>query len=672
MQRAAREKVLLAVFPELGLSAYSCEDLFHQQALLDAAEAALARAPAARRERCALAAVVGLPLARRRTALQLRRAVCRGRLLGVVPKTYLPNYREFYEGAAVHARRRRALRRGRSASASDVPFGTDLMFRHAEQPRLRRCTSRSARTSGCRSRRRRSPRWPARRCCANLSASNITVGKADYRRQLVGSQSARCLAAYLYSAARARRIDHRPGLGRPRADLRERQPAGRVGALRRPSRSSSLADVDLEPPARQERMRQNTFGDAALRHRDDCARFRQRRSSRAAAAGRPRAARAPRRALPVRAARPGAPRRALRRGLSTSRCRASPSACALTGIKKLVIGVSGGLDSTQALLVCARAMDGWAAARATSSPTPCPASPPARAPRTRRWQLMRAVGCYAPRRSTSGPRCLQMLKDIGHPFARASRSTTSPSRTCRPASAPATCSAWPTCTAASSSAPATSRELALGWCDLRRRRPHVALQRQRQRAEDADPAPDRAGSPRPSEFGARRAACAAARARDRDQPRAGAGAGKPAQSTESVGRPVRAAGLPPLLHAALRLRADARSRSSPTAWRDARRGTGLTSPRRAPRIRPGRDQAHLALPEALLPDQPVQAQRHAERARRSAPAARSRRAATGARPSDGNADAWLRNLDQGTEQVVTGRRPRTRGAAPGSHARRAG
>src|SRR5256714_11843709 len=96
MQEAAKSKVSLAVFPELGLSAYSCEDLFHQQALLEAAEDALAKL-LARTRNLRLAALVGLPVAREGRLYNCAALICQGRLIGVVPKTYLPNYPEFYE-----------------------------------------------------------------------------------------------------------------------------------------------------------------------------------------------------------------------------------------------------------------------------------------------------------------------------------------------------------------------------------------------------------------------------------------------------------------------------------------------------------------------------------------------------------------------------------------------
>ncbi|MGE5128712.1 MAG: nitrilase-related carbon-nitrogen hydrolase, partial [Sphingomonadaceae bacterium] len=96
MRRAAREKALLAVFPELGLSSYTCEDLFHQQALIAATESALAELMHATRA-LPLAALVGLPVQVDGLLYNCAALICRGRLVGVAPKSFLPNYREFYE-----------------------------------------------------------------------------------------------------------------------------------------------------------------------------------------------------------------------------------------------------------------------------------------------------------------------------------------------------------------------------------------------------------------------------------------------------------------------------------------------------------------------------------------------------------------------------------------------
>src|SRR5919205_654212 len=96
MARAEREKAILALFPELGISGYSCEDLFHQQALLDGSLEAL-RSILKASEELSLIAVVGLPLRLDQLLFNCAVVLFRGRILGIIPKTFLPNYREFYE-----------------------------------------------------------------------------------------------------------------------------------------------------------------------------------------------------------------------------------------------------------------------------------------------------------------------------------------------------------------------------------------------------------------------------------------------------------------------------------------------------------------------------------------------------------------------------------------------
>ncbi len=201
MRRAAERKAALVLFPELGLSAYTCEDLFQQRAVLDASLAALATVVAASAS-VPLVSVVGVPVEVDQALYNCAAVIAGGRVCGVIPKTYLPNYREFYE--------RRQFRPAATAvretvdlpGQQDVPFGTGLLFRLREQPlatfHVEICEdlwvpispSSYAALAGA-------------TLLLNLSASNVTVGKADYRRVLVAGQSARCLAAYLYSAAGA-------------------------------------------------------------------------------------------------------------------------------------------------------------------------------------------------------------------------------------------------------------------------------------------------------------------------------------------------------------------------------------------------------------------------------------------------------------------------------------
>src|SRR5436190_19225546 len=281
MQSAARERVLLTVFPELGLSAYSCEDLFHQQALLEGAEQALAEL-LRRTRNLRAAALVGLPVAREGRLFNCAALIAQGKLLGVVPKTYLPNYREFYEGRQFTPGDATAMREIRLAGQS-APFGTDLIFRHAEQQdfvlHVEICEdlwvpappSSYATLAGA-------------TVVANLSASNVIIGKEGYRHQLVANQSARCLAAYLYSAA---------GQGESTTDLAWDGHAliyengTLVAESRRFADTPQLAaaDIDLGRLA-ADRMRQNTFGDAALRHHQEVRRFRTVEFSLPAPAGR--------------------------------------------------------------------------------------------------------------------------------------------------------------------------------------------------------------------------------------------------------------------------------------------------------------------------------------------------------------------------------------------------
>src|SRR6266513_2475644 len=184
MQQAARDKAVLAVFPELGLSAYTCDDLFHQRTLIDATENALAQL-LARTRKLPLAALVGLPVAVDGRLYNCAALVCRGRLVGVVPKTYLPNYREFYEARQFTPGDRRP-RSAITLARQDVPFGSGLLFRPAEMPafvlHVEICEdlwvpappSSFAALAGA-------------SVIGNLSASNIIIGKEGYRHQLVST-----------------------------------------------------------------------------------------------------------------------------------------------------------------------------------------------------------------------------------------------------------------------------------------------------------------------------------------------------------------------------------------------------------------------------------------------------------------------------------------------------
>jgi len=410
MQRAARGKAVLAVFPELGLSAYSCEDLFHQQALLEAAADALGDL-LARTRRLPIATLVGLPVAVDGLLYNCAALACQGRLIGVVPKTYLPNYREFYE-ARQFTPGDTCLKSEIALAGQAAPFGTDLIFNFLEISNFvlhaEICEdlwvpvppSSYAALAGA-------------TVLANLSASNVVIGKHGYRMQLAANQSARCIAAYLYSAA---------GQGESTTDLAWDGDAMAFenGTLLAESKrfadgpQLTFADLDLGRLV-ADRMRQNTFGASLRRHRAEAEKFRTVDVALRSPAGRVGLERQIQK-LPyvpddaaTRDARCEEVYRIQVNGLAT-RMRAS-------GMKKLVIGVSGGLDSTQALLVCARVMDELKLPRRDILAFTMPGFATSSRTRNQAWQLMRAVGASAEEIDIR-PSCMQMLKDIGHPYAK--------------------------------------------------------------------------------------------------------------------------------------------------------------------------------------------------------------------------------------------------------------
>jgi NAD+ synthase (glutamine-hydrolysing) len=408
--RSAEEKTTLVVFPELGLTAYTCDDLFHQQALIDAAEHALSRL-LERTGKLPVAALVGLPVAVNGLLYNCAALLCRGRLVGVVPKIYLPNYREFYE--------RRYFTPGDATSCAEIRlagqstvFGTGLLFRIAEQPgfilHVEICEdlwvptppSSFATLAGA-------------TVVANLSASNIVIGKEGYRHQLVSNQSARCLAAYLYSAA---------GLGESTTDLAWDGHAiiYENGVLVAESQrfadtpQLAAADIDLGRLS-ADRMRQNTFGENAMRHQEAVSRFRTIDFSLPPSSGK---LALQRRVDPLPYV-PSDPKTRDARCEEVFRIQVNGLATRMraTGGKRLVIGVSGGLDSTHALLVCARVMDQLKLPRKNILAYTMPGFATSTRTKNQAWQLMRAVGCTAEEIDIK-PSCMQMLKDIGHPYAK--------------------------------------------------------------------------------------------------------------------------------------------------------------------------------------------------------------------------------------------------------------
>jgi len=410
MARLAQEKgAALAAFPELGLSAYTCDDLFHQRALLDACEQALGRVVEASVQ-MPLALVVGTPLRVGHQLFNCAVVIARGKILGVVPKSYLPNYGEFYE-ARQFSKGDYAATGNITLLGQDVPFGSALLFEagdvHLFKFHVEICEdvwvpvppSSFAALAGA-------------TVLVNLSASNVLVGKAGYRNALVSQQSARCIAAYLYTSA---------GSGESTTDMAWDGQAlicenGELLAESKRFQDNAqliTADIDLERLSR-ERMRTTTFAQSVHRHADEVGKFR----TVSFELDLPRTD-----ALPLKRCVerfpyvPADPRRRDERCNEVYNIQVQALAQRLTssGIQKVVIGISGGLDSTHALLVCARVMDKLKLPRTNILAYTMPGFATSERTLEQAHRLMALVGCSA-QEIDIRPSCLQMLKDLNHPY----------------------------------------------------------------------------------------------------------------------------------------------------------------------------------------------------------------------------------------------------------------
>ena len=403
------ESVAVAVFPELSLSGYAIDDLLLQDALLEEVERAVLDLATASASLLPVI-VVGAPLVHRTRVLNCAVVIHRGRILGVSPKSYLPNYREFYE------RRHFAPgddRRGSSIRIGDqtVPFGPDLIFAASDVRGLNLhveiCEdmwvpvppSAEAALAGA-------------TVLANLSGSPITVARAEDRRMLVRSASSRCNAAYLYAAA---------GQGESTTDLSwdgqtmvyecgdllaesERFPEG-------PRRS--VADVDLDR-LRQERLRQGSFDDNRRTHEARVSQFRTVEFELRPPSGdiglRRKVDRFP--FVPDDADRLAQDcYEAYSIQVSGLEQRLSA-----IGQPKVVIGVSGGLDSTHALIVAARAMDRLGRPRGDIHAFTMPGFATSDTTKSYATRLAQALGVTFEELDIK-PAAEQFLKDLDHPYA---------------------------------------------------------------------------------------------------------------------------------------------------------------------------------------------------------------------------------------------------------------
>ena len=408
-RRCSELGVAVALFPELSLTGYAIDDLLGQDAVLDAVHEGLASIIEASTDLLPVL-VVGAPLRQQARLFNTAVVIHRGEVLGVVPKLHLPNYREFYE------RRQFASGHGITGLQINVagrraPFGTDLLFAATDVEGLtvgvEICEdmfmpvppSSSLALAGA-------------TVLTNLSGSPITIGRSETRSLLCRSQSLRCLAAYLYAAA---------GQGESTTDLSwdgqtsifENGKLLAEGARFTQDPQLTIADVDLDL-LRQERARQGTFEDnrrvvggsdtyrtvefSLLAPEDD---FGLRR---------------PIERFPFV---PADPERLARDCFEAYNIQVDGLVQRLRAIKteRVVIGVSGGLDSTHALIVAARAMDLLGLPRTNILAFTMPGFATGTSTKANAWALMRALEVSGAELDIR-PAARQMLADLEHPFAR--------------------------------------------------------------------------------------------------------------------------------------------------------------------------------------------------------------------------------------------------------------
>ncbi len=410
-KQASANNAILALFPELGISAYSNEDLFHQDALLVAVMDGLKEILHATRELNTIL-VIGAPLRVDFRLFNCGIVLYRGRILGIAVKSYLPNYREFYEGRQFSPAKDAQSKFIDICGQENVPFGADILFN------VKNISNFSLYIEIC------EDVWvpiPPSSYAAmagatvigNLSASNITVGKSDYRQSLASNQSARCISAYLYAAA---------GPGESTTDLAWDGHAmiyenGNLLAesarfLWKPQ--LIFGDVDLDRLT-QDRMRMNSFGQNACTHRERLEGFRKVSFS----------------VVPIEKrilldreyARfpyiPADPEKRDQRCYEAYNIQVHGLAQRLksSGIENVVIGVSGGLDSTHAVIVAARTMDLLGLPRSNVKAYTMPGFATSEKTYTNALRLMKAIDVEANEIDIK-PSCMQMLRDVGHPFAR--------------------------------------------------------------------------------------------------------------------------------------------------------------------------------------------------------------------------------------------------------------
>ena len=399
--------IALVAYPELNLTGYSCEDLFLQDALLDAAEQAILTLVEASEDLLPVI-VVGAPLRHGNRVYNTAVVIHRGRVLGVVPKSFIPNYREFYE--------RRWFAPGDdvdgsiSIGAYETHIGPNQIFEMTDQPGVRICVEicedmwvpipPSARMA-----------LAGATVCVNISGSPITIGKADDRKLLARSASARYHSAYLFTAA---------GAGESSTDLSwdgqtfAYECGDLLGQSRRfpVSPSGTVVDIDIRRIL-QERLRQGSFDD-----------------NRRTQAGPvpvctttlilnpPAGDLGLKRTVERFPFVPSDPARLKQDCYEAYNIQVAGLTRRMTaiGAPKLIIGISGGLDSTHALIVAAKAMDALGRPRKDILAFTMPGFATSEQTKSTALALMEAMGTTHETIDIR-PAATQILTDLGHPFS---------------------------------------------------------------------------------------------------------------------------------------------------------------------------------------------------------------------------------------------------------------
>ena len=407
MTRAESEGVSVLVFPELCLTGYTCADLFHQHTLLRGAKDALRTVIEASTASFSGVALVGLPLIVDEDLFNCAAVINRGELVGIVPKSFIPNYKEFYE-IRWFTPAARAVSKFIDFDKELIPFGTDLLFESDIE----------GLTIGveiC------EDLWvPIPPSCfqavhgatvlCNLSASNEIIGKVGYRRQLIRNQSGRCVSAYVYSSCGVTESTTDVVFG---GHCVIAENAALLAETERFQRDETMliADVDLER-IRIDRIWLNSFGDAHLNYAGTT-QFRK---------------------IPITVKRQ--PLGKLHRSINAhpfvpsgteqlkERCQEIFS-IQVAGLAKRVehigkppvtIGVSGGLDSTLALLVTCKTFDRLGVSREKIKAFTMPGFGTSKKTKSNSLSLMEPLGVSISEVDIC-QLCLDQMRALGHkPF----------------------------------------------------------------------------------------------------------------------------------------------------------------------------------------------------------------------------------------------------------------